>query len=163
MNLFVVGGIALSCEMPDGIDCVVLVDPGDAAAHLARWAGDVPVCIVCASASDLSDDALDAAAEVVEDADPLGLAHDRAREDDLALIAWDDSDAAYLALRGFLRRGAMAFDPLDGFRELQIAVSDIDHLVEAITRRVTRDVLRVVRSELGDTAAGRARPRARRA
>lgn len=136
MRLFVLGQCP-DFEVPHGVVGVVMAEPGP---DPFLPDGPVSIAILCRSARSLGDRVLESVEEVVESPDPVAAAISMACGEDLALLAWDDSDAAYVALRGMLRRGVMVFDPSDGYRMLEIS-RDVDHLVDAITRRVTTDVI----------------------
>jgi hypothetical protein len=145
MRLFIFGQLEKDdmSYLPDSFNQIVISDKS-----LANGLPDFPsaVVVIAINNSQLSDEVLEAAAEVIEDEDPYTRMALMADAEDMVFMAWDDSDEMYRHLQWFNARDIPVYDMNDDFREMVIGKPEID--VEAIIEAVTERVLKVVREEI---------------
>jgi hypothetical protein len=136
--------------LPDSFNQIVLSDES-----LTSGIPELPasVIVITRVIAQLSDDVLEAAAEVIEDPDPYTRMSIMASLDDMVFMAWDESDEMYRHLQWFNARGIPVYDMEDDFKELEIGKPEVD--VEAIIESVTERVLRTVRAEIAELTTRR--------
>jgi hypothetical protein len=120
-------------------------------------AAQVPTYFVTSDPGAVSEDLLNALADLVTDENPLDYVISRGIHGDIAVMQWDDSDDAYAILERLNKAGVTVMDASDGWTEVVIDKSvSFEDLIEVIVARVTADVLKTVRAEL-DTPGRRGR------
>lgn len=139
-------------ELPDEFTQVWLSLP--AAAAVLEWALEqpAPLVLVTQSADSLDDETLESASEVIEAEDPDGFCCASAAEDDIVLLAWEDTPARHRHIRTLAANRVPVLDLADGFVEL---VLDDAPDVDDIVARVTAEVLKVVRAEMAEMLRSR--------
>lgn len=127
-------------------------------------AGLANTYIVTDNASEISEDLLDEVADVIEVDDPVDYVISRGIPGDIACMPYDDSEESYAILERLNNSGVTVLDTNDEWVEVVIDKKmEIEDLVNTISRRVTADVLRILRAEFGDTRRARFRSPAPRA
>jgi len=112
---------------------------------------EVPVVIVATDPTVIPTALLEVIQEVVQAENPWDYMAEEATEDDLVFMDWDSTDAMYERLSVLVTNDVEVYDMSDNFKILEIGdMLDLDRLVAVITKRVTKDVLRVLRSELAE-------------
>lgn len=160
MRVFIVGANMPDIpEVSELIDVVYIVCADEPSADLVEWAADnsASVTLITTSASSVDDETLESVAAVIEDPDPVLFACSLVIPGgDVAVMRWTDTDDDYLTLQRFLAAGADVLDANDGFTIMEIGnTPDLHHLVDIITRRVTKEVLKTIRAEIKDTLTSR--------
>ena len=137
---------------------MIIADTGSLEALPDDEAAHIPIYVVTADPESLPEALLDQVSDVTEDEDPLAYVISRGIPGDVALLAYEDSDESYRVLERLNRQGVTVLDTNDDYVEVTIDEEmSMEDLIETITQRVTADVLRIVRQELGDTPPRRGR------
>lgn len=120
------------------------------------------VTLVTQAEAAVDEDLLDSVGDLVIAEDPEDYVLSRAMPGDVALLSWDESQEAYDRLRILNRSGVTVLDPDDDYIEVVLDKNvDLEDLVDLITRRVTTDVLEILREEFdapGRRSKFRSRP-----
>lgn len=153
MKLLVLSSLEFPEEFPwDEFSQMVLADTGELEDFPAEEANRVPTVIVTCSPSEIPETLLNQVSDVIEDDDPVSYAVSRGIPGDVAVMSYDESDESYAILERLNKQGVTVLDCDDEFIEIAIDQEiSMEDLIETITQRVTADVLRIVRQELGDT------------
>lgn len=119
---------------------------------------DVSVCLVTANPDQVAEDVLEQISDLVEVDSPVEYVVSRGIPGDVAVMSYDDTDAAYALLERLNKSGVTVLDASDEWVEVVLDKNmSMQDLVETITRRVTADVLRVLRAELSEDTPRRGR------
>lgn len=153
MNLLILSAVDFPEEFPwEEFAAMYIADVGQLEDFPSEEANRVPTIVVTANSDTLPEDLLNQILDVVEDEDPLGYVISRGIPGDVALMTYDDSDASYRVLEQLNKQGVTVLDASDEYIEVTLDQEmSMEDLVQTITARVTADVLRIVRAELGDT------------
>ena len=153
MNLLVLSGVEFPEEFPwEEFSQMIVVDDGELEDFPAEEANRVPTYIVSAASDEIPETLLNQVSDVLDDDDPMAYVISRGVPGDVALLAYEDTDECYRILERLNKQGVTVLDTNDDYIEVTIDQEmSIEDLIETITQRVTADVLRIVRQELGDT------------
>lgn len=153
MNLLILSGVEFSEDYPwEEFATMYVADVGQLDDFPAEEANRVPTVVVTGNPDAVPEDLLNQISDLIEDEDPLAYVISRGIPGDVALMSYDDSDAAYRILERLNKQGVTVLDASDDFVEVTLDQEmSMEDLVQTITQRVTADVLRIVRQELSDT------------
>lgn len=108
--------------------------------------------IVTNDASSISEGILEDVSDVLEVDDPIEYVVSRGIPGDIACMAYDESAESYEILERLNNSGVTVLDTSDEWVEVVIDKKmSMEDLLDTITRRVTEDVLRILRAEMSDT------------
>lgn len=160
MNLLIFCPRNLVDDLPyDQFDCVYVLDDGTSPLDCQSMAETASLIVVTTDAGALPEDLLTSVTDVIEvDSDPTSYLASRGVPGDVAVIAWDSSDAHYEVLESLCRSGVTVLDAADEMVQISLDLEmTVEDLIATITRRVTADVLRQLRAELGQDTPRRSR------
>lgn len=153
MNVLVLCSVPFPEEFPwDQFTNMYVADDGSLEDFPDEDANRLTTFLVTDSPDDLPETLLNQVREVIEDESPIDYVVSRGIPGDVAVMIWDDDEITYDRLDRLNRAGVTVLDAADDWVEVTIDKEvSIENLIETITERVTADVLRIVRQELGDT------------
>lgn len=153
MNLLILSTTDFPEEFPwEQFSQMYVADDGYLEDFPAEDANRLPTIIVTSTPDEVPETLLNQVADVITDENPIDYVISRGIPGDIAVMDWDDTDLAYDRLERLNNAGVAVLDPEDDWVEVVIDKEvSIENLIETITQRVTADVLRIVRQELGDT------------
>lgn len=167
MNLTIFASVLMELPpIPEEIDRITLVE--DTRIHdvdkllifsnFISWSSEngKAAVLITTDAENIPEELLEQLAEITVSQDPLRESLTSLTDNDVVFLAWDDSDFSYRALRSLSATGATVVDMTDGFQILEIGdAPDFDLLVDELTKRVTAEVLKVVRAEIKEAMSSR--------
>lgn len=153
MNLLVLSIAEFPDAFPrDQFDHAYVADTGNLADYPIDELDQMPTYLITDDPDAVPEQHLNAATDLIEVEDPVAYVISRGIPGDVAVLAYDDSDSSYAVLERLNRAGITVLDPSEDWIEVVIDKSvQIEDVIDAITERVTADVLRIVRAELADT------------
>lgn len=159
MNLLILSVSEFPDEFPwDRFTTMYIADTGDLDDFPAEEANRLTTYVVTSEPDAVSENLLNQVADIIEVDDPVRYVVSRGIPGDVAVLSWDESDDSYKTLERLNKSGVTVLDTSDEWVEVVIDKDvSIEDIVNTITERVTADVLRIVRAELGDTPSRRGR------
>ena len=159
MKLLILSTAEFPDEFPwEEFSQMIVADTGELADFPEDEATNTPTYVVTASPESVPEALLNQVSDVIEVEDPIAYVISRGIPGDVALFAYEDTDESYGILERLNKQGVTVLDTNDDYVEVTIDQEmSIEDLIETITQRVTADVLRIVRQELGDTPPRRGR------
>jgi hypothetical protein len=154
MNLLILTSVDFPEHFPwEDFSAMYVADVGQLEEFPAEEANRVPTYIVTAVAEEVPETLLNQVVDVIVSESPVDYVISRGIPGDMAAMLWDDDDdVAYSQLERLNTAGVTAVDPEDQWVEVVLDKEmSMENLIDTITRRVTADVLRILRAEFGDT------------
>lgn len=159
MKLLILSAAEFPDEFPwEEFTQMIIADTGGLEDFPDDEATHVPTYVVTNNPEKVPEALLNQVSDVVEDEDPTAYVISRGIPGDVALFAYEDTDESYGILQRLNKQGVTVLDTNDDYVEVTIDEEmSLEDLIDTITQRVTADVLRIVRQELGDTPPRRGR------
>jgi hypothetical protein len=153
MNLLVLSTTDFPDEFPwEEFSAMYVADDGSLEDFPAEEANRLTTYVVTNQPDEVPETLINQVDDIIFDESPIDYVVSRGIPGDVAVMGWDESDEAYERLERLNTAGVAVLDPDDEWVEVVIDKEvSIENLIETITQRVTADVLRILRQELGDT------------
>jgi len=146
MKVIVIPSDAAPEVLPDLSDAVAeLYVSLPASDVITSWAFSLGIPVTIVTDTELSEDVLENAADLISVVDRDAYCVSLAQLGDLVLMGWTDTPKQYTYLQILASKGVTSLDMADEYQEL---VVDAVPYIDEVIARVTAEVLKTVRSEM---------------